>query len=97
MVKRIDERHEFRHTLSNNPTDYERFVNYVESLILACENVTNAAEVYLRRVEDNEDFYNDPSNERWYDYDEKTEKVAKMIKQLEKMKTTILNRIPWKY
>ena len=29
--------------------------------------------MYLRRVEDNEDFYNDPSNERWYDYEEKTE------------------------
>lgn len=56
----VNERHEFRHTLSNDPTDYERYVNYAETLVTVCENLTESAERCLRRIEDNEEFYTDP-------------------------------------
>lgn len=93
MVKRIDERHDPKHFLSNNPTDYERYLNYVETLVLACEKLTEASEVYLRRVENNEEFYTDPENDRWYNFDEKTEQVAKLMHQIEKMSDKIRNKM----
>ena len=88
----MNERHEFRHNLSNNPTDYERYVNYAETLVLVCEHLTEAAEGCLRRVEDNEEFYTDPKNERWYGFDEKMEQIAKAMRQIE----SLINKIDTK-
>lgn len=85
----VNERHEFRHTLSDDPTGYERYVNYVECLVTACEVLTESAEMCLRRVEDNEEFYTDPKNERWYGFDEKMDQIAKVIQQIEKIKNKI--------
>lgn len=85
----MNERHEFRHNLSDDPTDYERYVNYVEGLVNACEVLTDSAEMCLRRVEDNEEFYTDPKNERWYGFDEKMDQIAKVIQQIEKIKNKI--------
>lgn len=93
MVRRIDEKHEFRHNLSNDPTDYERYVNYVEGLVTACEVLTESAEMCLRRVEDNEEFYTDPKNERWYGFDEKMDQIAKVIQQIEKLSYKIRNKM----
>lgn len=89
MVRRIDERHEFRHHLSNNPTDYERYVNYAETLVTVCENLTEAAERCLRRIEDNEEFYTDPKNERWYGFDEKMDQISKVMRQVESLENKI--------
>lgn len=86
---RVNERHEFRHTLSNDPTDYERYVNYAETLVTVCENLTEAAERCLRRIEDNEEFYTDPNNERWYGFDEKMDQIAKVMRQIESLKNKI--------
>jgi len=89
MVRRIDERHEFRHNLSDDPTGYERYVNYVEGLVTACEVLTESAEMCLRRVEDSEEFYTDPKNERWYGFDEKMDQISKVLQQIEKIKNKI--------
>ncbi len=93
MVIRLDERHDPVHFLSNNPTDYERYVNYAETLVLVCENLTEAAERCLRRVEDNEEFYTDPKNERWYGFDEKMDQIAKVMRQIESLKNKIDNKM----
>jgi hypothetical protein len=85
----VNERHDPVHFLSNNPTDYERYVNYAETLVLVCENLTEAAERCLRRIEDNEEFYTDPKNERWYGFDEKTEQIAKVMRQVESLTNKI--------
>lgn len=89
MVRRIDERHDPVHFLSNNPTDYERYVNYAETLVLVCEDLTEVAERCLRRIEDNEEFYTDPKNERWYGFDEKMDQISKVLQQIEKIKNKI--------
>lgn len=85
----MNERHEFRHNLSDDPTDYERYVNYAETLVLVCEKLTETAERCLQRIEDNEEFYTDPKNERWYGFDEKMEQIAKVMRQIESLKNKI--------
>lgn len=82
--KGITERHhEFRHSLPANPSDYETFVNYAETLVWTCDNVMEKAETYLSRVENGHDFYEDPKNSAFYKYDEKMDKIAKLITKLE--------------
>ena len=93
VAEYINERHDPKHFLSNDPTDYERYVNYAETLVLVCEHLTEAAERCLRRVEDNEEFYTDPKNERWYGFDEKMEQIAKVMRQIESIKNKIDNKM----
>lgn len=85
----VNERHDPVHFLSNNPTGYERYVNYAETLVTVCENLTEAAERCLRRIEDDEEFYTDPKNERWYGFDEKMDQISKVLQQIEKIKNKI--------
>ena len=67
--------------------------NYVEGLVTACEVLTESAEMCLRRVEDNEEFYTDPKNERWYGFDEKMNQIAKVMRQIESLKNKIDNKM----
>lgn len=85
----VNERHDPVHFLSNNPTDYERYLNYAETLVIVCENLAEAAERCLRRIEDNEEFYTDPKNERWYGFDEKMDQIAKVMRQVESLTNKI--------
>lgn len=89
----VNEKHEFRHYLSNNPTDYERYVNFAETLVTVCENLTEAAERCLRRIEDNEEFYTDPKNERWYGFNEKMDQISKVMRQIESLTNKIDNKM----
>lgn len=89
----VNERHDPVHFLSNNPTDYERYVNYAETLVIVCEKLTETAERCLRRIEDNEEFYTDPKNERWYGFDEKMDQIAKVMRQVESLKNKIDNKM----
>lgn len=87
--KRSMNEREYRHYLSNNPTDYERLLNYVESFVHTCEITTDEAERYLRNLENNAEFYTDEKNSRWVGIDEKMNKIARLLEQVEKIRRSI--------
>lgn len=86
--KSMNER-EYRHYLSNNPTDYERLLNYAETFVHTCEITTDEAERYLRNLENNAEFYTDEKNSRWMGIDEKMNKISRLLEQVEKLRRAI--------
>jgi hypothetical protein len=91
MVKRLNEIRygDWKHALPNNPTDYERLMNYVESIIHACDLAREEADVVLMHLEESEDFFSDERNLRYYDFDKKMNEIAKIIEQIEQVKRKI--------
>lgn len=91
MVKLLNEIRygDWKHELPNNPTDYERLMNYVESIIHGCDLAREDADVVLMHLEESEDFFSDEIRSRHYDFDKKMNEIAKIIEQLEQVRRKI--------
>ena len=86
--KSMNER-DFRHYLSNNPTDYERLLNYAETFVHTCDITADEAGRYLKNLENNAEFYTDEKNSRWMGIDEKMNKISRLLEQVEKLRRAI--------
>lgn len=91
MVRKLNEIHagDWKHNLSSDPTEYERYLNYAESLVHACDLVREEADILLMHIEENAEFYTDERNSKFFGYDEKMDKIGRFISQLEKIRNQI--------
>ena len=91
MVKLLNEIRygDWKHSLPTNPTQYERLMNYVESVVHTCDLAREEADVVLMHLEESEDFFSDERNSRYYDFDKKMNEIAKIIEQLEQVRRRI--------